>query len=350
MAYINYADIARRVGADEKISVVSELLAQCNAVFDDMIWDESSHLLGHQGTVRTSLPQGTWRQPNAGVPFTRSTTDQVFDTWGELAAYSRVDKSLADIGGNAKKLRADEALAHIEGLSQQMATAVFYGNEAASATQFTGLSQRFATLNTANAQNAVNVLSGGGSGNSNASMWLCCWGPRTGFGFFPKETKAGLDVQDLGDIRPGFDANNREYQAYTTYFQWRAGLHISNWQYFVRIANLDVTTTAGGLASTTPPDLFVLMSKAVRRLPASARRLSGITTIGSNARTKTGPLSISAAWYANRTVLQYLDIQAIRNARVLLGPREYAGQPVEDFRGAPIRCVDALTVSEATVS
>ena len=350
MAYLNYADIARRIGADEKISVVSELLAQCNAIFDDLLWEESSHLLGNQVTVRTSLPQGTWRGPNTGVPFTRSTTDQAFDTWGELVAYSRVDKSLADIGGNAKKLRADEVLAHVEGVSQQIATAIFYANEALSQTQFTGLTPRFATINPANAANAINVLNGGGSASSNASMWLGCWGPRTGYGFYPKETKAGLSVEDKGDIRPGFDPNGREYEAYTTLLMWRIGMSVLNWQYFVRICNLDVTTASGGLASTNPVDLFVLMSKAVRRLPAAARRLSGITKIGSNPRTQTGPLSISSAWYMNRTVAQYLDIQAIRNARVLLGPREFAGQPVEDFRGAPIRIVDALTTAEATVT
>jgi len=34
----------------------------------------------------------------------------------------------------------------------------------------------------------------------------------------------------------------------------------------------------------------------------------------------------------------------------LLTPKEYAGEPVVEFRGVPIRVVDALTNTEATLT
>jgi hypothetical protein len=345
MAYLTLADLGRRMGPDGSIDDIAETLAQCNEIFDDMLWREGNQPLGHTGTIRTGLPQGTWRNFYQGVAFTKSTTAQVTDTIGELVAYSRIDRSLAELEGNVAALRLSEDNAHLEGLSQQMATTFFYGNELVTQAQFTGLAPRFNTITSSNAQNAVNCLSAGGSASSNASIWLACWGEQTGFGFYPKGSRAGLVFEDKGDIRPGFDSNNREFEAYTSLFMWKAGLHIKNWQYFVRICNIDVTTA--GLAGTTPPDLFALMSKAVVRLPTAGRRVSGITKV--DAPNQPAP-AMRPAWYVNRTVRQYLDIQAIRDKNVLLTPREYDGQPIVDFRGVPIRICDALTSSESALS
>lgn len=344
MAYLTLADTVRRMGPDGSIDDIGELLAQCNEIFDDMLWREGNQMLGHTGTVRTGLPQGTWRNFYQGVAFTKSTTAQVTDTIGELVAYSRIDRSLAELEGNTAALRLTEDNAHLEGLSQQMATTFFYGNEQVTQAQFTGLSPRYNTVTTANAQNAVNVIDGGGTASANASIWLCCWGEQTGFGFYPKASKAGLVFEDKGDIRPGFDVNSREFEAYTSFFMWKSGLHIKNWQYFLRVANLDTTTA--GLAGATPPDLFAIMSKAVVRMPTAGRRISGITKVDAPNQPAPG---IRPAWYVNRTVRQYMDIQAIRDKNVLLKPTEYDGQPIVEFRGIPIRVVDALLNTESRV-
>lgn len=345
MSYISLADWGRRVDPDGNIDDIAELLAQCNEVFDDLLIREGNQPLGHTSTVRTGLPQGTYRNFYQGVAFTKSTTAQVTDTIGELVAYSRIDRSLAELEGNVAALRLSEDNAHLEGLSQQQATSLFYGNELVTQAAFTGLAPRYNTINTANAQNAVNCLSAGGTGSSCTSIWLVCWGEQTGFAFFPKASKAGLVFEDKGDIRPGFDANNHEFEAYTSYFVWKMGLTIKNWQYFVRICNIDTTTN--GLAGTTPPDLFALMSKAVVRLPAAGRRISGITKV--DAPNQPAP-PFRPAWIVNRTTRQYMDIQAIRDKNVLLTPREYDGNPILDFRGVPIRVSDAILSTESALS
>jgi beta-galactosidase/beta-glucuronidase len=45
------------------------------------------------------------------------------------------------------------------------------GNTVQTPSEFMGLSAFYNTLNTANAQNAANVIQGGGAGNNNASLW-----------------------------------------------------------------------------------------------------------------------------------------------------------------------------------
>lgn len=342
--YPNLVDWARRADPDGSIAIIAEMLSQCNEVMKDMIWQEGNLPTGHKTTVRTGLPQGVWRAANQGVGSSKTLTAQFQDSIGELVDYSIVDKSVANLNGNVAKFRYSEDMGHIEGLSQQVASALFYSNEATNPTQFTGLAPRYNTVSTSTAKNAVNVLDAGGTGNANLSIWLVGWGDNTTFGIFPKGSQAGLVYEDKGDIVPAYDANGNRFEAYTSMFQFKIGLCVKDWRYNVRIANVDTTTA--GLQGATPPDLFALMSRAVVRLPTASRRLSGITE--SDAPDDPVP-GISPAWYVNRTGREYLDIQAIRDRNVLLSSKDYAGDPVVTFRDTAIRVVDALTNSEARV-
>jgi hypothetical protein len=104
--------------------------------------------------------------------------------------------------------------------------------------------------------------------------------------------------------------------------------------------------TAAGLAGANAADLFALLSKAVVRLPKMARNQSGI--VKTDAPSEPAP-GIRPAIYCNRTSREYMDLQAIRDRNVLLGPRDYAGEPVTSFRGIPIRVCDVLLNTEARV-
>ena len=346
-AYVTLADWGRRIGPDGSIDDIAETLSQCNEVFDDMLWREGNLPTGHKSTIRTGLPIGTWRAMYQGVPFTKSTTAQVVDGTGMLEAYSRIDRKLAELEGDIAEFRRSEDNAALEGLSQQMATTIWYGNSAINQTQFTGFSPRFNTVCASTAQNAANVLDGGGTGSSNASLWIIGWGERTAFGIFPKGSKAGLLFEDKGNIRPGFDSNGYEFEAYTSWFRWEGGLVVKDWRYVVRIANLDTTTSAGGLASTTPPDLFAYLSKAMVHMPTLTKKTSGITK--TDAPDEVAP-PLNPVIYCNRTVRQYMDIQAIRDKNVLLRVEDYDGMPITTFRGIPIKINDALLNTEARVT
>jgi len=51
----------------------------------------------------------------------------------------------------------------------------------------------------------------------------------------------------------------------------------------------------------------------------------------------------------NRTILTYLDQQAMNKTNVLLRMEEWDGESVTTFRGIPLRCVDALLSTESRV-
>src|SRR5215204_3587894 len=181
-----YADWAKRVEGDYKIGMIIELLSQTNEILLDMLTLEGNLPTGHKTTVRTGLPTATWRLLNYGVPNSKSTTAPIIDTTGNLEAYALVDKDIADLNGNTSEWRASENVAFLEGMNQQMATTLIYGNTATNPERFMGLAPRYSSVLAATSGTAVNVVDMGGTGSTNTSVWIVTWGSNTTHGIFPK--------------------------------------------------------------------------------------------------------------------------------------------------------------------
>lgn len=318
-------DLARRTDPDGNIADIVEILNQTNEVLDDMVWMEGNLTTGHRTTIRTGLPTPTWRKMYGGVQPTKSRTAQITDNCGMLEAYAEVDKALADLNGNTAAWRLSEEMPHIEGMSEEVAQTIFYGNEGTAPEEFTGLSPRFNDLTAANVDN---IIDAGGIGTDNASIWLCVWGPNTGFGLTPKGSKAGLQMEDKGQVTiENIDGAGGRMEAYRTHYRWDCGLCIRDWRYFVRIANIDrsnLTTDA-----STGAHLPNLMFQAYERLPNTNGRV---------------------AWYMDRGIKTKLGQQdAALTKQSTLTTENTGGRVVTSWLGIPIRRSDVLSPDEARV-
>jgi hypothetical protein len=343
MASLTLADLGRRMDPSGKIADMAELMSQSNSFLEMLPQVEGNLTTGHVVTVRTALPQGTFRRFNQGVSYTKSSAAQLTFGMAMLDAYSQIDKKLADLGGNTAANREKEDVAHMEGMAQQMCGVAIYGNAWTNPTQFSGIATYYSAI--ASAQNGVNVFNCGGTGSSNTSIWLTGVGDQTMYATYPKGTKAGLTFENKGDIVPAYDSSQRRYEAYTSYFSHNMGLAIEDWRYQIRMANIDTTTA--GLAGPTPPDLFAIMSKAVVRLPTAGRMVSGITK--SDAPDRVAP-AVRLVFHCDRSAREYMDIQAIRDKNVLLRPEDYAGRPIVNFRNIPIEVTDQILDTESTIT
>src|SRR5688572_11079630 len=139
-------DVARRLDPKGKVDTIVEILNQTNEALDDMVFLEGNLPTGHKTTMRSGLPQPTWRKLYGFVQPTKSRTVQVTDNCGMMEAYAEVDKALADLNGNTAAFRMSEDRAYVEGMAQEAAQSLFYANEATAPEEFTGLAPRYNSL------------------------------------------------------------------------------------------------------------------------------------------------------------------------------------------------------------
>lgn len=327
--YLNLVDYYRRQDGMGDIAEVIDILTEINAILDDAIVQECNDGSSHVTVVRTGLPQGTWRKLYQGVQPTKSTTAQVKDTTGWLEAYSEVDKKLVDLAGsNGAALRLDEAEAFIEGMSNQMSTAVFYSDTDTNPEQFMGLAPRFPALSGYDA--AGQIVNGGGSGSDNTSVWFVVWSTKTVSLLYPKGSTAGIQRKDLGETTKQ-NSDGTRFQIMLEHFTWDVGLTVRDWRYISAVRNIDVSdiVAAGATALT---NLINNMIRAYYKL--RQRRIA-------NGR---------PAIYCNTTVKTALHLAALNSASNTLTTENFEGQEIVRFLGIPIREEDAILNTEAAIS
>lgn len=324
---LTYADWAKRVDDKGQVDKIVEILNKNNEILTDMPVMEANDGTKHRTTTRTGLPRAAWRMLNYGVPKGKSTTAQVEDTTGMLEIYSEVDKDLADMKGNTKSFRLSEAKAFLEGMNQQMAETLWYGNTRTNPERFLGLAPRYSTGDTTLAASGENIVDGGGVGADNTSIWLICWGENTAHGIFPQGSRAGLYHQDLGE-QTLKDAEGGQYQGYRDHFKWNLGFTLRDWRYVARIANIDVSDLiAGGDAALKA--LLRMMIIAEERIPALG--------VG------------KPVWYMNKKVRTALRLAILERTSNQLTWETVEGKRVIMFDGYPIRASDGLILNEARV-
>lgn len=331
---LTLADYSKRLGPDGKIDPIAELLSQQNDVLEDVVWKEANQATSHVVTVRTGLPAVYWRQYNAGVPSSKSTTAQVTEPCAMMEARSHIDAKLLNLNGNSAAFRLSEESPFIEAMGQEMTGKLFNGNVGADIKTFSGLATRFGSTT---AGNGGNVILAGGLGSDNASMYLVVWGEQTVFGTFPKGSRAGLQNRDLGEESVP-DGNGGWYQAARSLFQWDGGLVVKDWRYVVRIANIDISDWVGVTgtgAATASTNLIKLMMRSLARIPN--------INMG------------RAAFYCNRSIKEGLMIQALEKSQNALSVQDglsQFGQNIQTlkFMGVPVRSVDKLSLAETLVS
>jgi len=331
----NIVDLTKRMDPDGSIAAIAELLAQYNPILDDIPLKESNLPTGHRLTVRADTPIPTWRKLNYGVRPTKSRTAPVEDTIGILEDYAEVDKELAILNGNTAEFRLSEDKPHLEGLSNTMATTLFYGDTNVYPERYLGLSPRYDILGIpsnkppAQSQSAYlpNVVSAAGTtADQQTSIWYIVWGEETVFGIYPKGSKAGLSNEDLGEVTLQ-DGEGGRFQGFRTHYQWKMGLCVKDWRYIVRVANVELAQME---TEANQKALYKAMIKAKYTVP----------------QTNKG----RGTFYCAPAVQAMLDIAAVEKSNAALGYSKVFGDEVLSFRGIPIKGCHAVLETEAVIT
>lgn len=340
---VTLLDLAKSLDPDGKPAKVAELLDQNVEAIQDVPFMQGNLTTGNRSTVRTGLPNIFWRRAYKGIPPSKSTRAQVDDACGVMEARAEVDTLILRLYENPSAYRLSEAKAFIEAMGQKFLQTLFYGDSSISPDQFHGLTPRYNTRD-ANTPISRNVLSAGGAGADNTSLWLVCWGDDTVTGIYPKNTQAGLTQKDLGEY-DAKDADGNAYRVVGDMYTWDVGLAVRDWRYAVRIANVDMSDligVTGTQALTASTNILKMMIEAMALIPNGGKgrpvfyaRREVTTALAKMALDKSSPgvLSIERATD---------QLGAVRPG--------FAGEGTLKFMGVPIRTVDQLLATEAVVS
>ncbi len=322
--YPTLLDLATRMEGNSVAKTIIEIIAPQNEILDDIPWLECNDGTGHKTTVRTGMPAGTWRKLYGGVVQEKSTTAQIRDATAMLESYSTVDAALLKMAKDPAGFRLSEEKPFMFGLAKTFMDQFIYG-DSSSPEKFVGLSPRFNARS--GVENAENVLHGGGSGNDNTSIWLVVFGEQGVHGLYPGGSQAGFHSKDLQE-QTVYDGSNNPYQAHRTHFKWDSGLCVRDWRQVVRICNIDVSELTKTASSGA--DLLDLMVQALEQ----------VNDLGAG----------RACFLANRTVRSFLRRQMMNRSNALLTLDNMWGRKVLMFDGVPVRRVDSILNSEATVA
>jgi hypothetical protein len=283
--------------------------------------------MSHLVALQTSRPSGALGRFNKAVGFSKATAKKVRDNISLLRARSRADATLFQAGvTNYNEWRFSQDRPIIAGMSDNMAGYFIYGDEASDSDEFNGLAVRYDALPTDPTDQedpAYNVISAGGTGSDNASIWLARLAPDGVHGLYPKNGMAGLQVKDLGQQLLG-DETNGYINYHVTQFDWFAGLTVEDWRQCGRICNIDYSDLKAGVGA----DLYALMMDLQEKMPYKDNLF----------------------WIMRR------DIKSIMSQQQRLTQEQYMIDgtdrytQIDSFAGVPILRMDALLLTEATIS
>jgi hypothetical protein len=281
---------------------------------------------GHRVVAETGLPEVAYKMLNAGVVPSVGNQIQYDETCGQAVSWMKIDRDLANRGGNAPAYRMSKWPKYMESMMQTFANRMFYGNVGSEPAAFTGLAPRYSSLSAGNAQNIIDCA---GTGSDNASIWLIAWGEDSVCGIYPKGSKAGLQHFDHG-VQIDQNTNAVTGALNASYFDewaWEHGLCLTDWRYAARACNIDVSDLAGGSAA----DLIDAMERLEEVMPNEYGK---------------------RVFYMNRTLRRYLRKQLRADVSAGGGTtyENVNGKRVLMFGSAPVRIVDQLVNTESRVT
>lgn len=326
--YLTLADTYRAEAHLRNSANIIELLAQYNPVLTDGTVVECNQGEQHLTSARTGLPTPTWRKLYKGVQPTKGTLAQVKDQTGMAEDWSESDAKLVDKQKNPTRFRMVDAQAHLQGMSNAIATYTWYGDQDTQPEAFTGLAPRFSDLS---AGTGSQIVDAGGTGSDNASIWFVTWGEDHCHYLYPEGSVAGLKRDDKGKTTKEL-GDGGLYDVYREKFTWDVGMSVRDYRGIARIANIDVSDLLAN-----PAD--------------GGAYLSDLMIDAYYAMQNPGQSTGRTICYANRDIMKFLHKQAKNEKNVDLTLDMHEGRPVTNFMGMiPIHRDDNLLTTEQRVT
>jgi Major capsid protein GP7 len=335
--YLGILEIAKRTNNGVVLSI-SEVLSRVDEILMDIPYVPCNQVSAYVHTRRRSLPTGTWRTIGTGASIEVSHTKQIVENVGTVESWAEVDElTLKKMIGDKQAFLNSEFTGFVEGLGQTITTALVSADTQLNPEQFDGLQIRLNALGTY-------VLGCGGAGGDTTSIYGVQWGQNRVHGIYEPgiampgvNAPVGVDYKGLKTVEDGSSGSTATRRdVYQAKFQASLGLCCWDDRNLIRLTNIEHDPSG---ANIFEPDLLI----SLMRLGKKGQGIGGEQTYG---------ITPFPEWmlYCNHNVLTQLDILAMDKSNVLYTIGELWGEPVDMFRRAPLRQLDAIGQTETAVS
>ena len=269
--YPTFVDVASRLDENGDIAPIAEVLSQNNAILKHLRWKECNQANGFKHSIRTGIPTPTWRGHYEGVQPTKSETATVVDTCANVEAYAYVDCDLANINGNTYQFRMSEEKAFVQGMGNEVAQALYYGDISQNMRKFNGLATRYNVLSgAACARNVIDCLAGVTYTNTPDGYTSCFLvNLEEFFGLYPKGSKYGLQHTDKGQETVDAPDGNGKMEAFADHYKWQPGAALQDWRACARLCNIPMKD---GKVDLTGDVIIRKLIEMKNRIPANLRK------------------------------------------------------------------------------
>lgn len=284
---------------------------------------------GYKHSMRTGIPEPTWRGLYEGVQPTKSTTASVVDVTSNVEMYTEVDCDLANINGNSAKWRMSEQIPSFQGMANAVASALYYGDNDKDIRKFTGLATRYNTLNkkVPCSKNCISAIDSTYTNTPDGFTSIFITNLDQFIGLYPKGSKFGLSHTDKGQVTVDAPDGKGRMEAYRDHYQWKPGAALLDWRGCVRVCNIPIKDGAVDLANDK---LVKTLIVAKNRIPSSLRK--------------------NLVMFMPTEVFTCLELAAYEKSTNALKIVEAAEQFKTHFFQIPLEADDAISLNEAKIS
>lgn len=296
-------------------------LAQRNELLQDAPLVEANDEFSNVSNRYVSVPKPTPRSINNGASKGHAEVEQIREGVMLLEQHIEIDEQILRHSPNKDAARMIEFAGRLEGLSQQLAYYLIYGNPGTDPRECMGLATRRSSLGT-------NCVSLGGSGSDMTSVYVIEWDPMWMRLIHPRGAGSyGVTFVDNGRQRLT-GANSGPYYAEAYQVIVELGTSLVDERALQRIANIEASNATNNFIDSTKVRELV---RAVNRLPAAGQ--SGSTYL-----------------YGNRSTKSQFDIYALEKSNGFYTMDNITGAPISVYRGLPIRMVEQIIDTEKAIS
>lgn len=302
-----------------------------NEIIGRLPWFAANKPFENLSARTTKVFEPSARVANEGAVEGVNDKEQVIDTLIHYETLIKPDELILRAINDAAQWYADEINFTAQGFSNAFADQIISGDSLDDPGKtIDGLAKRYNNLPasaTDKTDRNYTVVSGGGSGSDNTSIYLVGVGKKGVHGIYLKNGTSGLTINRKG--RELVTASNGgQYYAETTQMTWDVGLVATNYRAAGRICNIDVSD-----------------------LSADASTGANLSNVMIDLQTKVKVMGLTPYWLVNDTIHIYFHQQASNKANAqIMWNKDDRGDMKLFFGGIQLIKMDSIGVAEATIS